>query len=98
MSVLTGIAFLFAVAFILAQFIAGVIPTFIIIGISAYLFPLWYTFVVASVCISFSFGKPVTPQSYIDSNVIQRRYGALFDLLSILLFVIGIVLLAISYF
>lgn len=98
MSILAGIVFLFAVAFILAQFIKGIIPTIIIIGISAYLFPLWYTFIVAAICIAFSFGKPVTPKEYVDANAVQRKYGMLFDLLSIILFIIGIILLVISYF
>lgn len=97
MSIFTGIRFLLGTIFFIIKIMSGVIPSFIIIGISVYAFPWWYAFIIAAICIAFSFGKPVTSDQYQEATGIPLKYSALFDLLSVVLFVIGIILLILSY-
>lgn len=98
MSFLSGIVYALFVIVGASKLFTGIIPAAIFIGISAYSFSAWYTCIIAGICCLMMFGRPARYEDIVNATEIQRRYGIMFDLLGALLFVIGAVLLIISFF
>lgn len=98
MEFLKGFGFFLLTIFILLNVARGIIPCIIIIGVTAYFFPWWYTLMITGLCISACFGRVLSLRlDWGDRSMLQIQYGLIFDLVGDAIAIIGLLIGVISW-
>ena len=93
MSVIMLIGMLFAFAVIVGivkNFVGGIIPAIVMVIVAFSVFPMGPNVIAAGIAVAFFMGGSVDPHE--SPNIMQLKYGKLFDAVGTICVIVGIIL------